>query len=281
MPVLSYRIKSVLVLNSILSAINDNRNVIIGEIRSSFVMEHNRVALITGASRGLGALLAEFLAAQGYDLVLTARSAEALEGSATALKRHRGTIALLPGDVTSPTHRSKLIQAARALGGLNVLINNASDLGLSPLPALADYPLDDMRKVFEVNVFAPLALIQETLPLLKARGGLVVNVSSDAAIGGYPGWGGYGASKAALDLLAKTLANELVDDKVSVVAVDPGDMRTDMHQAAYPGEDISDRPLPEVTLPFWAWLFGQEPMAVSGGRYQAQGEHWEAARETV
>jgi NAD(P)-dependent dehydrogenase (short-subunit alcohol dehydrogenase family) len=138
-----------------------------------------------------------------------------------------------------------------------------------------------MRRVFDVNVFAPLALIQEALPLLKDRGGLVVNLSSDAAKGGYPGWGAYGASKAALDLISLTLANELGDVGVSAVAVDPGDMRTEMHQAAFPGEDISDRPLPEVTVPFWAWLFGQDRAAISGGRYQAQAEHWEAAHETV
>lgn len=244
-------------------------------------MQSKHMALITGASRGLGALLADFLAGQGYDLVLTARGNEALEKAANGLKKYGGAVLALPGDVGNSSHRRALVLAAQSLGGLDVLVNNASDLGVSPLPSLADYPLDEMRRVFEVNVFAPLALTQEALPLLKDRGGLVVNISSDAAVGGYPGWGGYGASKASLDLLSLTLANELDEAGVSVVAVDPGDMRTEMHQAAFPGDDISDRPLPEVTLPFWAWLFGQERAAVSGGRYQAQAEHWEAAHETV
>ena len=134
---------------------------------------------------------------------------------------------------------------------------------------------ESFLRVFEVNTLAPLALIRETLPLLIRSQGLVVNISSDAAVGGYPGWGVYGASKAALDLVSKTLAAELRDRGVSVVSVDPGDMRTKMHQDAYPGQDISDRPLPEVTLPFWAWLLSQPPMKVSGMRYQAQAPVWE------
>ena len=244
-------------------------------------MANKRIALITGASKGLGALLADFLAAQGYDLVLTARGSDALETPANDLRKYGGAVLALPGDVANDGHRRALLLAAQSLGGLDLLINNASDLGATPLPPLADYKRDELRHIFDVNVFAPLALIQAALPLLKDRGGLVVNVSSDAAKGGYPGWGGYGASKAALDLLSVTLANELHNDSVAVVAVDPGDMRTEMHQAAFPGEDISDRPLPEVTLPFWAWLFGQDRAAISGGRYQAQAEHWEAVNETV
>ena len=244
-------------------------------------MANKRIALITGASKGLGALLADFLAAQGHDLVLTARGADALEATVTGLRKYGGTILALPGDVAESAHRRSLVLTAQSLGGLDLLINNASQLGTTPLPTLANYPVDEMRRVFEVNVFAPLALIREALPLLKEGSGLVVNVSSDAAKGGYPGWGGYGASKAALDLMSLTLANELRDAGISVVAVDPGDMRTEMHQAAFPGEDISDRLLPEVTLPFWAWLFGQDRAAISGGRYQAQAEHWEAAHETV
>lgn len=244
-------------------------------------METTRVALITGASKGLGALLAQFLAAQGYHLILTARGAETLEATARQLKQHRGTRVVLAGDVATAAHRNRLVQAAEALGGLDVLINNASDLGITPLPPLAEYPLDAFLHLLDVNVVAPLALTQQALPLLRRRGGLIVDISSDAAVGGYPGWGAYGASKAALDLMAKTAANELLDSGVGVVSVDPGDMRTDMHQAAYPGEDISDRPLPDVTLPFWAWLFGQNPLAVSGGRYQAQGERWEVVRETI
>jgi NAD(P)-dependent dehydrogenase (short-subunit alcohol dehydrogenase family) len=157
------------------------------------------------------------------------------------------------------------------------LVNNASELGPSPLPRLEEYPIGDVERVFRVNVLAPLALIQELLPPLKRSHGRVINISSDAAIGGYPGWGGYGASKAALDLLSLTLAHELRDSGVSVVSVDPGDMRTSMHQAAYPGEDISNRPPPEVTLPFWAWLLHQEPTEVTGRRFQAQAERWEVS----
>ena len=234
-----------------------------------------RVALITGASRGLGASLAEFLARQGYDLIMTARGREPLERVAQTLEGRGGEVVAIAGDVADDGHRRRLVAAAESLGGLDLLVNNASTLGAAPLPRLADYPLDDLEHVFAVNVLAPLALTQLALPLLTARGGLIVNLSSDAAVGGYPGWGGYGASKAALDLITLTLADELRG--VGVVAVDPGDMRTEMHQLAFPGEDISDRPLPDVTLPFWAWLLGQDPMAVSGQRFLAQGETWEVA----
>ena len=234
-----------------------------------------RVALITGASRGLGATLAEFLARQGYALVTTARGREPLERAAQAIEGHGGEVVAIAGDVTDDEHRRRLVAAAASLGGLDLLVNNASTLGAAPLPGLADYPLDDLEQVFAVNVLAPLALTQLALPLLTAHRGLIVNLSSDAAVGGYPGWGGYGASKAALDLITLTLADELRG--VGVVAVDPGDMRTEMHQLAFPGEDISDRPLPDVTLPFWAWLLGQDPMAVSGRRFRAQGETWEVA----
>ncbi len=234
-----------------------------------------RVALITGASRGLGASLAEFLARQGYGLITTARGREPLERAALALQGRGGEVVAIAGDVADDEHRRRLVAAAESLGRLDLLVNNASTLGAAPLPGLADYPLDDLEHVFAVNVLAPLALTQLALPLLTAHGGLIVNLSSDAAVGGYPGWGGYGASKAALDLITLTLADELRG--VGVVAVDPGDMRTEMHQLAFPGEDISDRPLPEVTLPFWAWLLGQDPMAVSGQRFRAQGETWEVA----
>jgi NAD(P)-dependent dehydrogenase (short-subunit alcohol dehydrogenase family) len=235
----------------------------------------NRTALITGASRGLGRTVAEFLAAQGYGLVLTARGDEDLQMAARALRRHGGQMVALAGDVTDPEHRRRLAAAARDLGRLDVLFNNASMLGATPLPPLAEYPLEELEAAFRVNVSAPLALVRETLPLLEESGGLIVNVSSDAARGGYPGWGGYGLTKAALDLASLTLANELSGRWVGVVSVDPGDLRTRMHQDAFPGEDISDRPLPEVTLPFWAWLFGQPPAAVTGRRYQAQGDRWE------
>jgi NAD(P)-dependent dehydrogenase (short-subunit alcohol dehydrogenase family) len=235
----------------------------------------NRTALITGASRGLGRTVAEFLAAQGYGLVLTARGEEDLQMAARELRRHGGKVTALAGDVADPEHRRRLASAAKDLGRLGILFNNASTLGATPLPPLAEYPLEELEEAFRVNVSAPLALVRETLPLLTESGGLIVNVSSDAARGGYPGWGGYGLTKAALDLASLTLANELSGRWVGVVAVDPGDLRTRMHQDAFPGEDISDRPLPEVTLPFWAWLFGQPPAAVTGRRYQAQSDRWE------
>jgi NAD(P)-dependent dehydrogenase (short-subunit alcohol dehydrogenase family) len=235
----------------------------------------NRAAIITGGSRGLGLTVAEFLAAQKYNLVITARGEKELEDAARALRRHGGNVIALAGDVTDPDHRRRLAGAARDLGRLDILFNNASTLGATPLPPLAGYPLEELEDAFRVNVLAPIALVRETLPLLEENGGLVVNVTSDAARGGYPGWGGYGLTKAALDLASLTLANELSGRWVGVVAVDPGDLRTRMHQDAFPGEDISDRPLPDVTLPFWAWLFGQPPAVVTGRRYQAQADRWE------
>jgi NAD(P)-dependent dehydrogenase (short-subunit alcohol dehydrogenase family) len=238
--------------------------------------EPARVALITGASRGLGNVLATFLARQGYRLIVTARRAADLEAAARRLEAEGTEVVALPGDVTDAAHRLRLVDAARAWGRLDLLVNNASELGPSPLPQLAEYPLDVLARVFQVNVVAPVGLVQVALPLLRdSGGGLVVNISSDAAVGAYRSWGGYGASKAALDLVSRTLAEELRPEGIGVVSVDPGDMRTAMHQAAYPGEDISDRPLPDVTLPFWAWLLGQDPLAVSGSRFQAQAERWE------
>ena len=209
--------------------------------------------------------------------MLTARGPEGLEATARSLEGNGGRIVSVPGDVSDPEDRRRLARAAESLGGLDLLVNNASDLGLSPLPFLTEYPLDDIERVLKVNLLAPLGLVQSTLPMLRKRGGMVVNISSDAAGGGYPGWGAYGASKAALDLASLTLANELEDAGVAVVSVDLGDMRTEMHQAAFPGEDISDRPLPSATLPFWAWLLGQPRMSVSGRRYQAQSDRWEVA----
>jgi NAD(P)-dependent dehydrogenase (short-subunit alcohol dehydrogenase family) len=244
-------------------------------------MANTRVAIITGASRGLGEVLARFLAGQGYALVLTARTAEPLQKVSAALSSYSVPISTVVGDVADAAHRAAVIDAANALGSLSVLINNASDLGASPLLPLAEFPLDTLERVFRINVVAPIALVQAALPALKANGGMVINITSDAAKGGYPTWGGYGLTKAALDLASLTLANELRDAGVHVVAVDPGDMRTVMHQEAFPGEDISDRPLPDVTLPFWAWLFGQDRAAVSGGRYSAQAQSWEAVNEKV
>jgi NAD(P)-dependent dehydrogenase (short-subunit alcohol dehydrogenase family) len=231
-----------------------------------------RRALITGASRGLGRTLADFLAKQGTDLIVTARGAPALAEVEADLARHTRVDALV-GDVADPAHRAALVAAAA--DGLDLLIHNASDLGQTPLPALAEADLDRVRALFETNLIAPLGLTQVLLPALRDRAGLIVTVSSDAAVGGYPGWGVYGASKAALDLVSATLAAEL--DGVAAVSVDPGDMRTRMHQDAFPDEDISDRPLPEATLPFWGWLLGQPHAAIDGRRFRAQSDTWEAA----
>jgi NAD(P)-dependent dehydrogenase (short-subunit alcohol dehydrogenase family) len=233
------------------------------------------VAVITGASRGLGRVLAGFLAKQGYALIITARGEAALRSAAEEFAATGASVVSIPGDVRDEGHRRNLVEAAERAGRLDLLVNNASELGDTPLTPLVKASQPRFRDVLEANTLAPLALIQETLPLLVRSRGLVVNISSDAALGGYPGWGVYGASKAALDLVSKTLAAELRDRGVAVVSVDPGDMRTQMHQDAYPGQDISDRPLPDVTLPFWAWLLAQEPLRVSGMRFQAQAAVWE------
>ncbi len=238
---------------------------------------NSRVAVITGASRGLGETLARFLAGQGYNLILNARGGAALDSVVRSLASYNVEVKAIAGDVSEPSTRRAIVELARRLGSLDILINNASILDASPLVPLVDLSLDALEDVFEVNVIAPLALVQEALPLLKASHGLIVNVSSDAALGGYATWGGYGSSKAALDLISKTLANELRASAVAVVSVDPGEMRTQMQQESQPTADISGIPAPDVTLPFWAWLFGQDRMAVSGGRYQAQSEQWEAA----
>lgn len=234
------------------------------------------VALITGASRGLGETLAHLLA-NSHRLILTARGAAALEKVAGDLTAKGAQVVVLAGDVASAAHRRRLVEAASELGRLDLLINNASLLGPSPQPVLADYPLETLEMVLAVNLLAPIGLIQQSLPLLRASQGLVVNISSDAAVGGYAGWGGYGMSKAALDLASATLAAELAEENVSVVSVDPGDMRTQMHQEAFPQEDIGDRPLPEITIPFWLWLLGQNSAAVSGQRFQAQADVWVTA----
>ena len=234
-----------------------------------------KTALVTGASKGLGRVIATFLHNSGYHVVVTARTRDALDETVSALAGHSGRVIPIVGDVADAEHRREIAQAVSDLEGLDVLVNNASDLGPSPMPPLADYPLDALRRLLDVNVVAPVALVQELLPLLRERRGVVVSITSDAAVGAYENWGGYGASKAALELIGRTFAAELAGDGVASVVVDPGDMRTDMHQAAFPGEDISDRPLPDVTVPFWAWLFAADRNAVTGRRFQAQGESWE------
>jgi NAD(P)-dependent dehydrogenase (short-subunit alcohol dehydrogenase family) len=215
------------------------------------------VAVVTGASRGLGRALARALAAEGWSLVLDARGAEALGAVAAEL---RSPVVALPGDVTDPAHRAGLIAAARELGGLDLLVNNASVLGAEPLVPLAEHPLEGFRQALEVNVVAPLALVQAALPLLRASGGAVLNISSDAAVEAYGTWGGYGASKAALDHWSAVLAEE--EPELRVWWVDPGDMRTAMYAAAVPEDDGSGRPLPEeAAVPALLGLIG----GVAGG----------------
>lgn len=236
-------------------------------------MSNNKLAVITGASKGLGKTLAEWLSAQNYDLIITARGADLLAQTASELQTENIAIHTLVGDVSDAHHRAEIASIVQSYGHLDLLINNASTLGSLPMPTLAEYNIDALKNVFNINVIAPIALVQVLRPYLS--NGLVINLSSDAAVGGYASWGGYGASKAALDLASTTLANELAEENIAVVTVDPGDMRTDMHQDAFPNEDISDRPMPDVTLPFWAWLLGQDRESITGQRFQAQAELWQ------
>ncbi|NUR96785.1 MAG: SDR family oxidoreductase, partial [Kribbellaceae bacterium] len=220
-------------------------------------------ALITGASAGLGLALAHGLADRGWALVIDARGAEALKDAADALA-DRTDVVPLAGDVTDPEHRADLLDAITELGRLDLLVNNASYLGPSPLQPLAVADLDELRRVYEVDVLAPIALTQLLLPALTAASGVLINISSDAAVEAYETWGGYGSAKAALDHATRVLAAE--HPALSVYAVDPGDLRTAMHQAAFPGEDISDRPEPVTVVPAFLQLLDSRP---ESGRYRA------------
>lgn len=220
------------------------------------------VALITGASAGLGLALAGALADRGWTLIIDARGTDALARAERDLSARTDVVAI-PGDVTDPAHRKALIAAAHELGSLDLLVNNASRLGPSPQPRLQHYPLDELARVYEVDMFAPLALTQLALPLLTVAAGAIVNVSSDAAVEPYPGWGGYGSAKAALDQMTAVLGAEHPD--LDVYAFDPGDMRTEMHRQAFPGEDISDRPEPETVVPAFLSLIENRPPS---GRYR-------------
>ncbi len=223
----------------------------------------SRNALITGASRGLGLALARQLAPQGWNLIIDARGADALEAARIELS-HTDSVIAIPGDVTDPAHRRSLVEVAQKLGPLDLLVNNASILGPSPQPALLEYPLDVLEQVYRTNVIAPLALLQALHHHLKP-GACIINITSDAGVEAYEGWGGYGSSKAALEQLSHILAAE--NPQWRVYWVDPGDMRTQMHQEAFPGEDISDRPLPEVSVPGLLVLInGTHP----SGRYAAR-----------
>ncbi|HWN21085.1 MAG TPA: SDR family oxidoreductase [Gaiellaceae bacterium] len=196
--------------------------------------------IVTGASRGLGLALTRALAERGWRLVVDARDGDALELAVGGL----AGVAALAGDVAEPEHRRRLVEAA--VGPIDLLVNNASRLGPTPLPELGSYPLDELRQVYEANVFAPLALAQLALPRLGV-GARMLNITSDAAVEPYEGWGGYGSSKAALAQITAILGAE--NPGLRVYAVDPGDMRTQMQQDAFPGEDISDRPPPEESVP--------------------------------
>lgn len=225
-------------------------------------------ALITGASQGLGRALATALAARGWDLVVTARDASGLADAVAALRRHGHDVVGVVGDVGDPVHRREVVDVVADLvgsRGLDLLVNNASTLGPLPLRRLGDVTPDELAAVLAVNVVAPHALTRALLPTLEMAAGAVLDVSSDAGVEHYETWGAYGASKAALDHLTLTLAAEAPG--VRAYAVDPGDMRTAMHQAAYPGEDISDRPLPEeVAVPGVLALLSNRP---ASGRYRA------------
>jgi NAD(P)-dependent dehydrogenase (short-subunit alcohol dehydrogenase family) len=210
--------------------------------------EDKKVAVVTGGSTGFGREVAALLAAAGWTVRIDGRDADAVRRTAAEI----GAVGV-PGDITEPAHRSDLLRGER----LDLLINNASTLGPSPLPELFRYPLDAFRQVVETNLVAPLATIQVALPLLVAGGGAILNVTSDAAVEPYEGWGGYGSSKAALEQLSAVLATE--NPTVRIWWMDPGDMRTRMHQDAFPGEDISDRPLPATVAPAVLALLRERP----------------------
>jgi NAD(P)-dependent dehydrogenase (short-subunit alcohol dehydrogenase family) len=215
------------------------------------------VGIVTGASRGLGRALTRALVEDGWRIVVDARDRDALRRAWAYPPRD----VVIPGDVTDDAHRRALVDAAGE--PIDLLVNNASTLGPSPMPALADYPIAELRRVYEVNVLAPLALAQVAIPRMPT-GAAVINVTSDAGSEAYEGWGGYGSSKAALEQLSAVLAAEHRD--LRVYAVDPGDMRTQMHQDAFPGEDISDRPPPEASVPALLELIGGDRRS---GRYRA------------
>jgi len=225
-----------------------------------------KTAIVTGASRGFGYELAAKLARLGWNLVIDARDGSALKTAAAELDGlGPGRVVFVVGDVSDRLHASHLVDSAAGLGDLSLLVNNASILGPSPQPNLGEYSMDVLEEVFRVNVLAPVSLTQLALPYLRSTGGTVVNITSDAAVESYEGWGGYGSSKAALEQVSNILAAEEPD--IAVYWFDPGDMRTQMHQEAFPGEDISDRPLPGARVPA---LIDLLEMGLPSGRYTAE-----------
>lgn len=226
------------------------------------------VAIVTGASRGLGEALSVGLARAGWSIVIDGRSADALQRVASKVEsalEPGAVVRAISGDITDGEHRRALVEAARTLGGLDLLVNNAGILGPSPLPSVSQYPLPDLRVVFEVNVVAPIGLLQDALPLLRrASNPRIINLTSDAAVEAYEGWSGYGAGKSALDHFSAVLAAE--EPALHVWSVDPGDLRTQMHQEAFPGEDISDRPEPDTVVPAFLHLIAGHR---DSGRYRA------------
>ncbi|GAA4361561.1 SDR family NAD(P)-dependent oxidoreductase [Angustibacter luteus] len=236
----------------------------------------SRVALVTGGSQGLGLALTRELVSRGWHVVTDARNGERLRAAVTGLG---DAVTAVPGDVTDAAHRAELVAAAAGAGGLDLLVHNASALGASPLPTLTVYPADTLHEVFATNVVAPVALTAQAIRLLTAaspdgRRPVVLAISSDAAVEAYEGWGGYGASKAALDHVAQVLAVEHPD--LTVYAVDPGDLRTQMHQDAFPGQDISDRPLPSTVAPT---LVDLVTSGRPSGRYRAADLALETGRQ--
>lgn len=223
-----------------------------------------KVAVVTGASRGLGLALARALAGRGWALVIDARGARALEQVATELERDT-TVVAIPGDVTDDDHRRKVIAAADDFGRIDALVNNAGILGPSPPPSLARCPVDALEQVYRVNAFAPLRLFQLAASSLARSSGRVVNVTSEAAVEPFVGWGGYGSSKAALDQLSNVLARE--HPELRVYWVDPGDLNTQMEQEGFPDEDVSDRPAPDVSVPGFLRLLEED---LPSGRYRAR-----------
>ncbi len=220
-----------------------------------------KIAIVTGASKGFGKAVSEALVAAGWGVVGDARDAAVLKTSAEELGPSFQPVA---GDITDPAHLASLVTIATEQGNLRLVVNNAGSLGPTPLPSLASLAVEDLQSLFATNVAAPLQLIQLALPLLRVNGGTIINVTSDAVPQHYEGWGAYGASKAALEKISGVVATEVPE--VRVYELDPGDMRTDMQQAAFPGEDISDRPEPVLSAPAVLRLVDSD---APSGRYKA------------